>query len=71
MSMMQRALVVSHDILGYNTFHGIVVNRYPMNRTTNQPAACANNGTDGCWKFSDLVEGDPDKLVVKHTTVIG
>jgi hypothetical protein len=42
-----------------------------MNRTTNKPAACAHNGTDGCWKFSDLVEGDPDTLFVKHMTVIG
>lgn len=69
--MMQRALIVSQDTLGYNTFNGIVVNRYPMNRTTNQPTDCSHNGTDGCWKFAELVEGDPKKLIVKHTTIIG
>lgn len=73
--MMQRALIVSQDTIGYNEFHGIVVNRYPMNRTSLKPAGPSCDGgretRPECWKFSAAVEGDKDKLLVRHMTVIG
>ena len=66
MSMMQRVLIASHDpppeplsVRNYNVFDGIVVNRYPVQR---------DNATE-C--FSDLIEGSPDTLVVKHVSCIG
>eukprot|EP00935_MAST-01C_sp_MAST-1C-sp1_P002791 g2791.t1 len=37
MGMMQRALIVSKDPSGYNEFDHIVVNRYPVNRTSQEP----------------------------------
>ena len=75
MSMMQRVLIASQDTLGYNEFHSIVVNRYPMNRTSLKPAGPSCDGgpekRPACWKFAAHSEGNKDKLLVRHMTVIG
>jgi hypothetical protein len=76
MGMMQKALISStqaaEDTMTYNEFDHIVVNRYPVNRSSGQQptgGACKAN-SDDCVKFSKLVEGDPRHVVVHHMTVI-
>eukprot|EP00947_MAST-08B_sp_MAST-8B-sp1_P002479 g2479.t1 len=68
MSMIQRVLVASHDpppepmsVANYNRFAGIVVNRYPV----------VNATTKETHRFSKLVEGRADTLLVEHMSVIG
>ena len=75
MGMMQKALISStnSDPNNYNEFDHIVVNRYPVNRTSGQQPTggpCHANQKD-CVKFSKTIEGlDSKHLVVHHMTVI-
>ena len=74
MGMMQKALIASAnpDPDNYNEFDHIVVNRYPVNRSSGQqPSGPCVANQDDCVKFSKTVESiDPKQLVVHHMTVI-